>query len=177
MNWPLDLIEAGIDHLEHFFGIYIRQYLDEYEDLMTDYAREFAISARDSNAQKYFHSVEIAGQMYTSFGTLMRRYNLFVCPTNALAAVKAEHDQSKDEVLINGKSVNPILGWVMTLPFNMLSRCPVISLPSGRTAEQLPTGIQLVGATYRDKDVFQAAMAFENAVGAWYADGDNRPDL
>lgn len=177
LNWPTDLIDAGIDHLEHFFGVYIRQYLDEHEQLMTDYAREFALKARDSDAARYFRSVEVEGLMYDSFGPLMQSYDLFICPTNALAAVAAEHDQSRDDVFINGRRVNPILGWVMTLPFNMLSRCPVISMPSGHTAENVPTGMQLVGATFQDRDVFRAAMAYENAVGAWYASARNRPAL
>jgi len=177
LNWPTDLLAAGIDHLEHFFGVYIKQYLDEHEQLMTDYAREFAIKARDSDAAKYFRSIEVEGLMYDSFGPLMQNYDLFICPTNALAAVPAEHDQSRDEVIINGRRVNPLLGWVMTLPFNMLSRCPVISMPSGHTAENVPTGMQLVGATFQDRDVFRAAMAYENAVGAWYAGARNRPAL
>ncbi len=177
IDWPEDLVSAGIDYLDHFFGVYISHHLREHGDLMTDYAREFALRGSESSAEKFFHSIEVAGQMYDSFGPILDKYNLFVCPTNALAAVGAEHDQSKDPVYINGKSVDPLLGWVMTLPFNMLSRCPVISMPSGRTAENVPTGMQLVGATYQDKDVFQAAMAFESAVGPWYANASHRPRL
>ena len=35
-------------------------------------------------------------------------------------------------------------GWVMTTPFNTMSRCPVLSVPSGRAANGVPTGIQIV---------------------------------
>ena len=35
-------------------------------------------------------------------------------------------DQSKFTVIVNGKQLNPELGWIMNLLFNMLSRCPVI---------------------------------------------------
>ena len=38
----------------------------------------------------------------------------------------------------------------MTYPFNMLSRCPVMSLPSGFAANGVPTGLQLVGRSYDD---------------------------
>lgn len=65
----------------------------------------------------------------------------------------------------------------MTLPFNMLSRCPVLALPSGRAKNGVLTGIQIVGRTYCDGDVFQAGMAYESAVGGWFATPANRPKL
>jgi small subunit ribosomal protein S28e len=36
---------------------------------------------------------------------------------------------------------------MMTLPFNLFSRCPVISVPSGLAANGVPTGVQIVGRT------------------------------
>ena len=65
----------------------------------------------------------------------------------------------------------------MTTPFNMMSRCPVLSVPSGRAANGVPTGIQIVGRTYCDADVFRAGIAYEKAVGGWYGDGAKRPKL
>ena len=82
----------------------------------------------------------------------------------------------KDEVEINGIKVDPMLGWVMTTPFNTLSRCPVLSVPSGQASNGVPTGIQMVGKTYRDQDVFRAAMAYE-ASGPWFGSEDARPGL
>ena len=99
------------------------------------------------------------------------------CPTNNLASVPADHDQSKFTVIVNGKQLNPELGWVMTLLFNMLSRCPVISIPSGRRRDNVPTGIQLVGPSYEDARVIQAAFAYEAAFEPWYIHPDNRPSL
>ena len=59
----------------------------------------------------------------------------------------------------------------------MLSRCPVISMPSGRRADNVPTGIQLVGAADEDVVVMQAAKAYESAFGQWYLDPGNRPEI
>jgi amidase len=118
----------------------------------------------------------MVNRMYARLGPLLEEYNVLICPTNALPAVKADHDQSRDKVKINGRKVNPFLGWVMTTPFNMLSRCPVISVPSGFAKNGVPTGLQIVGRTYCDADVFQAAMAFEQAAGPWLGEGC-RPQL
>jgi len=59
----------------------------------------------------------------------------------------------------------------------LASRCPVITVPSGRAKNHVPTGIQIVGRTYRDQDVFRAAMGYEKAAGPWFADATGRPKL
>lgn len=58
--------------------------------------------------------------MYQTLGPLLETYDVLICPTNALPAVPAEFDQTRDTVEINGREVNPSLGWVMTTPFNMM---------------------------------------------------------
>ncbi|MDP7518011.1 MAG: amidase family protein, partial [Arenicellales bacterium] len=102
---------------------------------------------------------------------------VLVCPTNALPAVPADFDHSHDTVTINGKQVNPMLGWVMTTPFNTLSRCPVLTLPTGYAQNLVPTSIQVIGRTYRDKDVFQAGTAYESAAPRWFAGDGRRPSF
>ncbi|MGI9408357.1 MAG: amidase, partial [Hyphomicrobiaceae bacterium] len=54
---------------------------------------------------------------------------------------------------------------VMTHPFNMMSRCPVLSVPSGLAANGVPTGVQIVGKTYDEPSAFRAAAAIETAFG------------
>ena len=65
----------------------------------------------------------------------------------------------------------------MTTPFNTMSRCPVLTLPTGLASNGVPTSIQVVGRTYCDKDVFRAGMAYETAVGSWFVDAARRPAL
>ncbi len=177
LGWPADTLAAGMGYLEHLFGAFISKLLTEHGDQMTTYAREFAEKGANSKATDFVRSLEVAGAMYATLGPLLEEYDVFICPTNALPAAPAGHDQSKDELSINGKPVNPSLGWVMTTPFNTLSRCPVLSVPSGRAGNGVPTGIQIVGRTYSDADVFRAGMAYETARGAWYADAAGRPGL
>ena len=82
-----------------------------------------------------------------------------------------------DPLVINGKEVDSYLGWTMAWPFNMLSRCPVLSVPSGHAPNGVPTGIQLVGRTYEDQSVFTAGLAYETAMGGWYGSAATRPSL
>ncbi len=177
LGWPPDVVEAGLAYLEHLFGGSLSRLLKAHRKDLTTYARAFAEKGAKSKATDFIASLEMANRMYATLGPLFERYHLFVCPTTALPAVKADFDQSSDEVKINRKPVDPMLGWVMTSPFNTLSRCPVLTVPSGLAKTGVPTGIQLVGRTYGDEDVFRAGMAFETAAGAWYADPSRRPSL
>lgn len=177
LNWPETALQAAMDYLGHLFGGYLSGLLEEHGDLMTSYCRDFAEKAMGSSAQSFVGSLETAGQMYGTLGPILEEFDLLICPTTATPAVKADFDPSQDRVEINGKEVRPELGWAMTTPFNTLSRCPVLQLPSGHAANGVPTGIQLVGRTYCDADVFQAGLAYETALGGWYRDAAGRPKL
>ena len=95
----------------------------------------------------------------------MRGYDAFICPTNAVPAVAADHDSWDEDFRINDVVVNGEYGWVLTHPFNMLSRCPVMSIPSGKAANGVPTGVQIVGKAYDEPAVFNVAAALEPAFG------------
>ncbi|MDZ4309788.1 MAG: amidase [Cypionkella sp.] len=177
LGWKPDVLVSGMNYLEHLFGAYLSGLLEEHGDEMTTYARQFAEFGRKSKAVDFVASLGTINEMYATFGPMLEKYDVLICPTNALPAVAADFDHSTGTVEINGKQVNPSLGWVMTTPFNMLSRCPVLSVPSGRAHNGIPTGIQIVGRSYCDADVFRAALAYETAQGAWYNDARNRPSL
>ena len=111
---------------------------------------------------------KVAGKMYEDLSPILHNYNVFICPTTAIPAVKADINVLKDKIYINGKEIkSPDLGWTMCYPFNMLCRLPVLSVPSGFSKIGVPTGIQIVGKPYEDIDVFQAGYHFEQ-IEPWY---------
>ena len=76
----------------------------------------------------------------------------------------------------DGKPQATISHWLMTICFNIMSRCPVMSMPSGLASNGVPTGLSIVGRTYDDVSVFRAAAAFERA-RPWYTTPALRPKL
>ncbi|MGH6933510.1 MAG: hypothetical protein ACREEE_13875, partial [Dongiaceae bacterium] len=82
----------------------------------------------------------------------------------------------KRRLRINGKPQGGIEHWLMTICFNIMSRCPVMSMPSGLAANGVPTGLSIVGKTYDDVSVFRAAAAYERAL-PWYTSAVRRPKL
>jgi amidase len=176
LSWGEETFTAALNYLSHIFGAYIDQYYTRHADEMTDYARAFAEWAQESTAKKYFNTLEVAGTMYASLGPLLQKYRLLICPTLAVPAVKAEHSPIDPDFRVNGKPVDAAIGWCMTYPFNMMSRCPVLSVPSGRAANGVPTGIQIVGRSYDDVSVFRAADVLEG-LRPWLDSPARRPRI
>ena len=178
VGWDREAFMAGMYYLAHLFGGYISSLLEEHGDQMTTYARAFAESGRNTTAAGFIGTYETANAMYRRLGPILEAHDVFICPTLAIPALPADFDSTKEPTItIDGTEVPSSLGWSLTSPFNTLSRCPVLAVPSGHASNGVPTGIQIVGKTYCDEDVFQAGMAYEQAVGGWYAKPETRPAL
>lgn len=166
LGWSDAIQGAAKQHLGHLFGNWVARELPNAEHL-TSYARAFGEFGRTTDGEGFLAAMEVAGEMYATLGPILERHHVFVCPTTALPALPADHDPTSTPVHINGMSVDPVFGWILTYPFNMLGRCPVMSVPSGFASNGVPTGIQIVGRHYDDVRVFRAAAAFERAVGGF----------
>ncbi|WP_167853425.1 amidase [Roseovarius aestuariivivens] len=137
--------------------------LEEFGARMTPYARAAAHAAQNAKPDDVARSWEYQHEMYQRFGALMEDYDIFICPTQTIGALPAEHDPLAPDFRVDGQVVDGEYGWVMTHPFNMLHNCPVMSVPSGRDRHGIPTGIQIVGRTFDDRGVFEAAMLYREA--------------
>ncbi len=177
LGWTEALMEAAETYLGHIFGASLAPYLDAEADALTDYARAFAEKGRMTSALAFYQSLEAVGDAWRAVEPIFQKFALLACPTLACPPVAAEFNPARDPLAINGVSRPAMLGWVMTTPFNMLSRCPALSLPAGRSADGLPVGLQLVARPYRDADVVRAGFAYEAASGGWFADAASRPAI
>lgn len=176
LPWSWEAYHAAATHHKTLFGAWLAEYLDARESQLTSYASSFAREALGTTTRDYLASLDVEGRIWSHFGPMMESYDLFLCPTLAIPAVPAEFDFS-DPLVINSREIDSYLGWTMAWPFNMLSRCPVLSVPSGHAPNGVPTGIQLVGRTYEDQSVFTAGLAYESALGGWYGSAATRPSL
>ncbi len=146
--------------------------------LMTDYALRTAEAMKQGSTIDDVHKPWArAHVMYQSLGPILENHDVFICPTLNLPAVKATHDPWDQTFTVNGKRADPEYGWVMTHQFNMLNNLPVLAVPSGHAANQVPTGIQIVGRSFDDETVFRAGLAYEKQCGGWFNSPATRPIL
>jgi amidase len=165
-GWDWSILDAWMVHWEGLFAglageLQPRHYeMDPF--LVRVLERGLALSAA-----RFYRANLVRGNMYKTLAPIFERCNVLVVPTLAVPAVKAEHSNADTEFRINGKKVYPYLGWQMTYPANLIHQLPAISVPSGHASTGVPTGIQIIGKTYDDLSVFQAAYAFEAANSWW----------
>lgn len=177
LGWTRDdVVAAAAAHFGTIFAPQVARYAKKHRRIMTDYALEFAGWSKSTRKEDYLKGLEIETRMYKSLGALFQKYRILLCPTLPLPATKAGESYVKRKLRIDGKPQATISHWLMTICFNIMSRCPVISMPSGLAANGVPTGLSIVGRTYDDVSVFRAAAAFERA-RPWYATPALRPKL
>jgi len=164
IGWDESIIDAAHHYWAHGWAATMLPLLESNRDDLTDYAVWFLENALNSSPADFMASLQTTVEMYNRFGPLMDDYDIFVCPTLATSKIPAEFTWPQSEVTINNEQrIMDEEHWTLTYPFNMLSRCPVISVPTGITSNGVPSGLQIVSRTFDDQRVFGAALAFEQA--------------
>lgn len=176
--WNLrEIMDTAMVHFGAIMGPWIGQMLAEHRDLMTPYAIRFAeetMAAAGAGGDDFVAGLAAEGRIYQPLGELLERYRVLICPTFSVPALEAGEDYVDRNPSVNGEEVERNFDVGMTVPFNICSRCPVLSVPSGLAGTGVPTGLSIVGPTYDDISVFRAAAAFER-VRPWMDVPERRP--
>lgn len=135
----------------------------DFENLANSYVKQFFIKGRTITRDQYIDGLYYEAHMQKVIRELFSDFDVLICPTLSVASVPADFDLSTDKFLVNGVEEPTVPGPGMTQYFNTLSRCPVLSIPSGFDRNGVPTGVQIVGSAYDEDIVFRTAMAIEGA--------------
>ena len=175
LPWKLDTITRAADiHFAMIFGESERELYEMHKDDLTSYARRLVEEGDRIPKDAYVEGLKLENEIYAPLGAILEEHDALICPTFAVPALEAEYDFG-DPVEVSGATVDG-LAVLMTIPFNIASRCPVLSIPSGLSREGVPTGLSVVGKTYDDVTAFRVAAAHERLL-PWLDVPDRRPDL
>lgn len=163
LNWNRGTLDAWMTQWEGLFAGLCEQFLPRWRFEMDPVVVKILERGQAHSAARFYRCNQVRGEMYKTLGPVLEEHNVLVCPTLAIPSVKADHDELNADFRINGKPVQAYVGWVMTNPFNLVSQCPAMSVPTGFAQSGIPTGMQIVGRTFDDMSVFRAAAAFESA--------------
>jgi aspartyl-tRNA(Asn)/glutamyl-tRNA(Gln) amidotransferase subunit A len=174
--WQLDMIEqAARIHFGMIFGPSMRELYEQHGSELTSYARHFVAEADGVAKDDFLTGLELESRIYAPLGALLEEFDALICPTFAIPALPAEYDVT-DAIAVNGQPCANWMDVMMTLPFNIASRCPVLSVPSGLSRDGVPTGLSIVGKTYDDVTAFRVAAAHEERF-PWLDQPSRRPAL
>ena len=135
-----EIVEAALIHFGVVFGPLIQREVDEHRELLTPYAIWFAENASRITKEEYLRGLEIESRTYSELSTVLERFDILICPTAAVPALAAGREYLDAGPIVNGVQLDHVYDLLMTLPFNICSRCPALSVPSGFAANGVPTG-------------------------------------
>ncbi len=96
-------------------------------------------------------------------------YKILLMPTIATPLVKADMFKSKESGADMWTGTG--FGYVLTWPWNLLNRYPVVDVPLGVVEDRMPSGMQVIGQTFSDLDAFQFSYAWSKLRPPLFADG------
>ncbi|HEX9035290.1 MAG TPA: amidase [Streptosporangiaceae bacterium] len=176
LPWDLETIGKTVSiHFGAIFGPSIKEIDEQYPGELTSYARRLAADSDQVSKADFLTGLTLEAQIYAPLGALLDDYDALICPTFAVPALPAEYDTDQLPE-VNGTPVRNWFDVMMTLPFNIASRCPVLSIPSGLSRDGVPTGLSVVGRTYDDVTAFRVAAAHEQRL-SWLTPAGPRPAL
>ncbi|MFF2493457.1 amidase [Agromyces sp. NPDC058064] len=156
---PQRTLETAWPHFGAVMGPFIESIVEgdaaRAEQLMP-YTRAFAAQAAAGG--DYVGGLVAESSFYRPFAELMTGYDVLVCPTVATTGLAADEPATDSTA---------IFSQLMTLPFNVIGRVPVLAVPSGLAPNGVPTGVQIVGRTYDDAAVFRVGAALEQELALW----------
>jgi aspartyl-tRNA(Asn)/glutamyl-tRNA(Gln) amidotransferase subunit A len=172
-----EIMRAAWAHYGAIFGPSIAEKDAKHGDGLTAYARDFMErSLKAADGQGYYAGLKIEAKIHDGLANVFERFDALVCPTSGTPALLAGEDYLDRPLVVDGVTLGHNLEAPLTVPFNIASRCPVLSVPSGRSPEGVPTAVQVVARPYDDHTAFEVGAAVAAAL-PWYMEEAWRPAL
>jgi Asp-tRNA(Asn)/Glu-tRNA(Gln) amidotransferase A subunit family amidase len=152
--------QAGWALWDAYYAALLKNEIEEWRDRMTPslvacVERGLAMSAVELKEVEFR-----AKEGWNQIAPVLRQFDALICPTTAHPAPPVGGaDEDYGTVDDQGRYHSLEL----TFPFNLMGRCPALSVPSGLTPEGLPTGLQIIGRRFDDPTVLRIGAGLEVA--------------
>lgn len=151
---------------------YINQHRDQFPEEITYWIDE----CKKSNIWDLYKFNLIRTDILDNFENVFNNYDFILSPTSCcMPALNSFDGNTKGPSEINGKPVDPLIGWSTTYLVNFTGH-PAASIPCGFSEENLPIGLQLIGKKYKDNDLLDVSTAIEK-INPWINNFDKVVDF
>jgi Asp-tRNA(Asn)/Glu-tRNA(Gln) amidotransferase A subunit family amidase len=176
VDLPNDLVmRCAAIHYRLGFGAWIAQEAAAHPDEVTAYAAAFwREMTEDAGDGALLEKLELEARLYAPVGALLDDYDALLCPTVGMRGLVAGDDYVGHGLEVGGREVANYFSAALTPVFNILSRLPVLNVPSGFADNGVPTGLQIAGRSYDDVTTFRVGAALER-VRPWLDVPERRP--
>lgn len=156
------LFDAARQVFAQYYAPMTRRAVDLGAEL-TDYARAFSdtMVGLTDDYRVRLSAREEAAELHREIGRLLQRYDVLLLPTLAAPAYPAGDHFVDHGPVVEGREQPD--RWIVgfTIPFNLVSSVPVVSVPTGLSRDGLPTGAQVVARPYHDHTAIDVAALLE----------------
>lgn len=165
LPWTRDqILEIAWAHMSVVMGSFATALPPEALEIIMPYTREFAENA--GVPRDYVAGLTSEVEFSLPLSMLFEQYDALLCPTVGAPMIAADTAYATDPIQV-GDETYGMYDVVLTMPFNINGRCPVLAVPSGIGPRGVPSGVQIVGRTFDDATVFQLGAALERELGLW----------
>ena len=168
LEWTRKIVDDWFLHWAVFFAAFFEQHLDQWRDDMTPEVVRMIEVGQTVKATDFKRLEEARTHQWEKLRKILDNYNALLTATMALPAPAIG---GKDSDYDRNDEAGRYKGLDMTCPFNFVSQCPAITVPSGFTRDGFPTGLQVIGRRYDEPTVLNIAATLES-VQPWV---DSRP--
>lgn len=165
LNWTEQAEITALTHLTFQSQPILRQAVPTDDDeRLTPYIREF-FERPPVSVTEWMDSWRYADEMYLDLErkVFLAGYDALICPTLVTTSIPADlgHPDSGTTGDLGDQ-----LKLIMTYPFNILGRLPVVNVPIGvAPSTGVPIGMQIIGPLDTDHVPFRVARGLEAASG------------
>jgi len=158
--WSREINDALYDYWRAIFAALFGRYLARWRDRMDPHVVALVEGAAGLSAERMVEIGIVRTRAWNAIRPILAAHDALLCPTMSVAAPELGRNEFEFDYDDEQGRCHAL---EMTLGFNMISRCPALSLPSGRSANGLPTAVQVVGRRYDDATVLRVGAALQRA--------------
>lgn len=155
------LVEAAMIHFGATMGSDLARAMHRRDELMPYTLDMYDVATTLARAADPARPLQIEAEAHAHLAEVFADVDVLICPTLPFAAFRADDDHVQFGPEIAGSGLHHVAGLLPTIPFNLCSRNPVVTVPFGVSATGVPVGVQVVGRPFDERTVFAVAAALE----------------
>ena len=169
------LLEAALVHYGSIMGPSMTE-LGVQASAFEEYTQHFLeVATAAAGRTSVYAGLAGESEVHLALAQVFVDHDVLVCPTVGGYGFRAG-EEYPGGIDVAGTHLDLYLLACQTPVFNVASRHPVLSVPSGIGPNGVPTGVQVVARPYDDVTAFHAGAAAERELGLWH-DPSWRPSL
>ena len=141
-------------HLQAKLGPLLREHPESFKQSLADNIRLGESLTGADVARAYTQRTALSERMREFFTA----YDVLVLPVSQVPPFPADQEFPST---VAGRPMETYLDWMRAAYLITVTGCPAISVPTGRTRDGLPVGIQIVAPHGAERKLLEVADAFE----------------